>query len=457
VLGLIPLDQLQRLQHRPVHRVVRPELQRLQDLDQPGPVVVGVGGLEAPLPGLPVGRPLRLELAHQVQQHLQPAGRGVHDLLDDAVRPLGRRRGDLEQDVLLARNLPGDLGDELVPRPGLGSGVDPVHRGDQQLDQAVGDLPLPAVQVGRHQRPAAVVGVVIAQVTRCLYRHPGPPPGHDLRRHVGEQARRESHGPYPVELAPLGLARVQADVARVRPDCRPHFRPCCLPGRARVACGLGGLVAGVVARSCDHRPHPGRDLIVQAAADLGGQRLLRLAQRRPDHPADPDPGRLLDLLLSHPRQQRLADPLGLALPAADVIGQPCGEFLGVGHRALPEPQERADHAPEPFSRPAFPVEQPHVRGRDLHLPGDPGDRLIGQFRASRREPALRDEELQPQRQPQLRRPRPASPQAELITDQRPVLDQLVFVQHTRHGCGPPGGQALLPSPHEFTAILTVRS
>jgi hypothetical protein len=28
------------------------------------------------------------------------------------------------------------------------------------------------------------------------------------------------------------------------------------------------------------------------------------------------------------------------------------------------------------------------------------------------------------------------PQAELITDQRPVLDQLVFVQHTRHGCGP---------------------
>jgi len=86
VLGLIPLDQLQRLQHRPVHRVVRPELQRLQDLDQPDPVVVGVGGLEAPLPGLPVGRPLRLELAHQVQQHLQPAGRRLHHLLDDAVR-----------------------------------------------------------------------------------------------------------------------------------------------------------------------------------------------------------------------------------------------------------------------------------------------------------------------------------------------------------------------------------
>ena len=39
------------------------------------------------------------------------------------------------------------------------------------------------------------------------------------------------------------------------------------------------------------------------------------------------------------------------------------------------------------SRPAFPVEQPHVRGRDLHPPGDPGDRLIGQFRAPRREPA----------------------------------------------------------------------
>jgi len=47
-------------------------------------------------------------------------------------------------------HLPGDLGDELLPRPGLGAGVDRVHRGDQQLDQGVGDLPLPAVQVGRH-------------------------------------------------------------------------------------------------------------------------------------------------------------------------------------------------------------------------------------------------------------------------------------------------------------------
>ena len=34
----------------------------------------------------------------------------------------------------------------------------------------------------------------------------------------------------------------------------------------------------------------------------------------------------------------------------------------------------------------------------------------------------------------------------VTADQRPVLDQLVFVQHTRHGCGPPGGQARLPSP-----------
>ena len=32
--------------------------------------------------------------------------------------------------------------------------------------------------------------------------------------------------------------------------------------------------------------------------------------------------------------------------------------------------------------------------------------------------------------------------AKLIADQRPVLDRLVFVQHTRHDVGPSAGQAM---------------
>ena len=108
-----------------------------------------------------------------------------------------------------------------------------------------------------------------------------------------------------------------------------------------------------------------------------------------------------------------------------------------------KPQERAHRLAGPLSRPAFPVEQPKIGGRHLHLRGDPADSLIGQLRAPCREAALHDEELQPQRQPQPRRPGPASQQVKLIADQCPVLDQLVFVQHTRHDVGPSGGQAML--------------
>ena len=374
----------------------------------------------------------------------------------------GSGRGDAEQDVLLARHLLRDVGDELLPGSGLGAGVDPVHCGDQQLGQAVGDLPLPAVQVGGQQRPADLARMVIAQMARRLHRGPRPPPGHDLRRDAGEQPGWEPDGADPVELAPLALARVQADVAGIGPDRRPDLRARHLPrvapvGRAPPAVrAFAGRNAWVIACGCDHRPHPGRDLVVQAAADLRGQRLLRLPQRRPDHPAEPDPAGLLDLVLAQLRQQCLADPLGMALPAADLVGQPRGEFLGICHRAFPEPQERAHRLAGPLSRPAFPVEQPKIGGRHLHLRGDPADSLIGQFRAPCREAALHDEELQPQRQPQLRRPGPASQQIKLIADQCPVLDQLVFVQHTRHDVGPSGGQAM-PSPHESTEILTVRS
>ena len=59
----------------------------------------------------------------------------------------------------------------------------------------------------------------------------------------------------------------------------------------------------------------------------------------------------------------------MALPAADAVGQPRGELLGAGHRALPEPQERAHRLAGPPGRPAFPVEQPEVGGWRGHPAG----------------------------------------------------------------------------------------
>jgi hypothetical protein len=51
------------------------------------------------------------------------------------------------------------------------------------------------------------------------------------------------------------------------------------------------------------------------------------------------------------------------------------------------------------------------------------------------------------------RPGPAGQQVKLITDQRPMLDRLVFVPHTRQCDGSSGGQA---APRESSAILTAQ-
>jgi hypothetical protein len=88
---------------------------------------------------------------------------------------------------------------------------------------------------------------------------------------------------------------------------------------------------------------------------------------------------------------------------------------------------------------AVPVEQPQVTSRELHLPHDKLNRLVRQFTTPEREPPVPGEELQPHRQRQPRRPGLPGHQHPLVLDQRPVLDQLVFVQRTRHS-RPPAGE-----------------
>ncbi|WP_226358896.1 hypothetical protein [Pseudonocardia sp. ICBG601] len=96
------------------------------------------------------------------------------------------RLGDPEQQVLLAGD-PLELLDQLLGHPDLGAGVDPVHGGDQQLDQRVGDLPFPAVQQ-RRQQGQRHLRRVSAQVAGRLDRRPRPPGGDHLRGDVGEHA-----------------------------------------------------------------------------------------------------------------------------------------------------------------------------------------------------------------------------------------------------------------------------
>jgi hypothetical protein len=431
--GLVPLDQPQRLDHRGVGGVGGAELQRLQQLDQAVAVVVGVGGLEHPLLVLAKRRPLRPELAQQVDQRLHPAGRWVDHLADRVVGGIQCRLGDLEQDVLLARD-PFELGDDLLDDLLLGPGVDPVHGGEQQVDQGVGELAFAAVQQGGEQ---GVLGRlrVGAQVAWGFDRGPGPPAGDDLGSDVDKQPGGQADRPDRLQLGDFFLGGLQAHVARVGLDGGEHLPPIlAILGvlAALVGGGLAGVI-GVIAGLGDQGQHPGSHLGRDTARDPYGQGLLGLPQRRGDDPAEPGRGRRLDALVPQVPQEFLAYAFGAALTLADVLGQPGGVLVGVGDSALAEPQERADLGAVVLERAACPFVEAELFGWDVDLAGEVGDRVLGKLAAAAGEAAVAGGELEQQRKPQARRPALAGDLGQLLADQGPVLDQLVFVDRAGHG------------------------
>ena len=153
IAGLgVMADQFQSLDHRTVGGVVAAKLEHVQQCDQPAAVMPGVGGPQRRLHRPPIHRTLGLELVHQLPQRLLPSRHGrEHHLTHRTIRLLERRFSNREEDVLLTRHFPERV-DQLVGDPAFGASADPVHSRDQQLDQGVGDFPLPLVNQRRQQR-----------------------------------------------------------------------------------------------------------------------------------------------------------------------------------------------------------------------------------------------------------------------------------------------------------------
>ena len=126
------------------------------------------------------------------------------------------------------------------------------------------------------------------QMARSLDGGAGPPSAHDLRRDVGEQARRQADSPRRRQLGDLLFGCLQADVSRVGLDAREQFRPI---GCVRVGAGL----VGGVRDQCEHaRDRRGWD----AGDDPSALSLFGPVQCWADDSCDPVRGGWLDLLLT---------------------------------------------------------------------------------------------------------------------------------------------------------------
>jgi hypothetical protein len=93
----------------------------------------------------------------------------------------------------------------------------------------------------------------------------------------------------------------------------------------------------------------------------------------------------------------------------------------------------SDLRPVVLDRAASPLVEPELGRLDTDVPGHELDRLARELAAAARKPAGPDVELQQQREPEPGRPTLARDQHPLVIQQRPVLDQLIEIQRSRHG------------------------
>ncbi len=303
--------------------------------------------------------------------------------------------------------------------------VDPVHGRDQKLRQVVGDFPEPLVDQRRQERGRRV-GRAAAQVGRRFDRAARPPPGQDLRGDIREQPRGQADPARRLQFAGLGEHRLQAHVAGHRLDQREDRL-----GVLRLVLSLFSL--GVLAPA-DQGQDPAHSSGVQARGDRGKPVLLRGAQGRGHHPADPPVRRRLDPLLAHPLQQFDPYPLRVALRVGDARRQPVGQLVRIGDRALPKPQMVAYLPAMPLDRPPGPLVEPEVACRRLQLPGDVLDHFVRELRTAPGEPPIARIELQHQREAQPGRAVLGLDQVPLTAEHRPVLNQLIHAhRRTLHG------------------------
>lgn len=394
--GVVPLptwplrvaaEQLQGVHHRPVDGVVAAELERPEQLGEHLAVVVRVRGAQHGPNSLAERALAGPAFPSQVPQRLL-GDHGVDHGPHGVVGMLHRRCCHGEEDALLAPHA-AQVGQQLPLHLAFRLGVDLVDQGDEQIHQTVGDLrparPAQRRQQGQADRPRGV-----PQIRRVRRARPGPPSGHHLLGHVGEEILGYADRPDPLQLVDFAQKRFQPQAARVG----LQFSQEAGPAAAQLRLTLGDQRLQMLDGSR-------RETTDRALAEPR----LEASDARTNDPAQlPSRGRL-DSLLPAAGQQRFPQPLPAQLDRAHLLGQPRRQAVLVGFAALPEPQRGPDLGPVILDRPPRPGVLGQRRRVHPHQAGDVVHRRLRDLVTALREPPLQLEVLEEQREPQARRPR----------------------------------------------------
>lgn len=245
---------------------------------------------------------------------------------------------------------------------------------DQELDEAVGDLPDPQSAQRREQHSPHGLGMR-AQLARLLGSCALTVHRDNLGRDSAEEVVRQAEFPDVPEFVQLLDHTLQARASRI------GLEPLQIGTRRTLAFGFPLCRADQCIQSLHglRRKPPGY---------VGAEATLESVQRRPDQAIDaprrgrPDAQASATLVHGHPEM------LGPMVVRERVFHQPQGELLGIARRCLSEPEDRPNLSPLVLDGAATPVVTQVIRRLHADLPRDVSHDGAGNIRFRLRESPL---------------------------------------------------------------------
>ena len=383
----VSLQQLDRVEDRPVGSVVRPEDKRVEQRGKHAPVVRRVRRPQHRTDSVVEYTLLCSGFTNQVAQSAF-IDNWVHGGADRVVGSSDGNLGDPKQNLVLATDTT-QIRDQFTFHASISVRVDLVDQPEEQINQRVGNLGLtrPAQRSNerhpdRHRRCEKIRPVGPG---RSL-----PPRLNNSRRDVLEQIDRDAQLADRVQLGDLTQQRFETELARVGLQLgeEPGFR----------------RFVDEAFQHLDSARFETRD-------SAGAERPFERCATSTNNPVCS--ARWLDTQCPAVARQRAQQMIGAMIDRAHFGSEPPSESVFIMASTNTETERFPDLRTMCSTRPLTPPVGGKLASLDTNLPCDEGDHEVAELRWPAREPCLMLEELQHQREAEPRR-------AGLVPDQFPI-------------------------------------